>query len=305
MSVPELQAAPQITIDPDFADSSLDIVLISSDNVGFRIHSYVLKTTSSVFADMLSLPRSNEESGNIHLTETSAELRPLMLFVASKGIPTDLDGFESVLILADKYDMKGVASTVQQVISASIAKFKDPNPFRLYAIACRFDILLVKKEVFRQLLDVDIQSEPYQEWSERLDPVDLAQLLAKRRSLRRAVDKRLSNLLVADDNHLDQWMFSCPVHPHDRSSLPNYLVGFLTGLRAAVYRELDQRPSGIGIVKPGFIEPHFIDTPPDTFIFCATFHPSGEIMSKTSQDILGEVHTYLHTLINAMELEMR
>ena len=53
-----------------------DLILLTSDNVKFRVHSVVLKAGSGVFRDMLELARPNEQNSSepINLSKTRATI---------------------------------------------------------------------------------------------------------------------------------------------------------------------------------------------------------------------------------------
>lgn len=125
-------SAPPIVFHPDFNYPEDDVVLKTSDNVGFRVHSAILRRASTVFSDMLALAQSPSvplPNGDIAIPlEESKEVVELGLsIVSSRPIsPTSLSNhhsFRRVVLFCDKYGMNGALSMLEayaQVASAGL-----------------------------------------------------------------------------------------------------------------------------------------------------------------------------------------
>ncbi|KAJ7209591.1 hypothetical protein GGX14DRAFT_452110 [Mycena pura] len=128
---------------PSFSSSDGDIVLAAKGgNLFFRLHSFVLKTTSSWFRTMLSLPQGQSALEVIYMDEEEGTHPPytldLLLRMVS-GLPllpvADYDVVDKILFAAEKYDMPGPVSTMRLLVMTP--PFLD-QPFRLYTVACRY-----------------------------------------------------------------------------------------------------------------------------------------------------------------------
>ncbi|KZP28592.1 hypothetical protein FIBSPDRAFT_1039357 [Athelia psychrophila] len=135
------------TYDPAFSDEEATIVLTSSDDVNYRLHSFTLRTTSGFFRGMISLPQKPSgddaskvgEDEQIALSEGSKVLG--ILFRIISGLLVDkwgsLDEVKDILAAAQKYDMPGPISAIRSVVT-SPPRLQE-QPLQCYAIAARYD----------------------------------------------------------------------------------------------------------------------------------------------------------------------
>ncbi|OCH91528.1 hypothetical protein OBBRIDRAFT_523500 [Obba rivulosa] len=144
-SSPDLLPAP-----PPFDKSTADIILVTFDNVAFRVHSQLLSLASGFFEDMLSLPQpaldseSNMGVGDaqplyddlplITLSERSGTLETLLRFLYPVPDPTlvQVEELDAILEAALKYDMVEAVGRLRERLRG----FVDKAPLEVYCIAC-------------------------------------------------------------------------------------------------------------------------------------------------------------------------
>ncbi|KAJ9106426.1 hypothetical protein QFC21_001572 [Naganishia friedmannii] len=117
-----------------YNDPLADVVLMSTDGIGFRIHDYYLKAASPVFRDMLSLPT---RVGPIQLPETSEAIRVVLdetTNIITTGTRPSFHVMTEALQLAKRLDMKGPTVQIQERF-----RHYQNDVMRLFAWACQQD----------------------------------------------------------------------------------------------------------------------------------------------------------------------
>ncbi|KAK7443535.1 hypothetical protein VKT23_015708 [Stygiomarasmius scandens] len=178
---------------PLFDSSYADIVLSSSDDVLYRIHSYTLRHASGFFRTMFSLPqpkcpsvdRNSEDSEEvsepepIRTHETSYILTLFLLLLSGKpcpvipswGSPTSqaklqatnsgnlscCDVIERVLSLAEIWDAPGPISFIRMGITSPTLLATEP--VRIYAFACHFGWSEARDVAAQRTLTLDLLRE--------------------------------------------------------------------------------------------------------------------------------------------------
>ena len=122
-----------------FNQLSADITLRTPDLVDFHVHSQILSQASPIFADMLSLPQPPSPSVArplIDVSEDSKTLENLMrlCYPIAKPKVTELADLGSLLEAAAKYEMMGPPT----LVIPDLLDFAAQDPFKVWAIACRF-----------------------------------------------------------------------------------------------------------------------------------------------------------------------
>ncbi|KAF8625532.1 hypothetical protein AX17_006820, partial [Amanita inopinata Kibby_2008] len=129
------------TYHPLFSSPEADIVLRSLEGTLFRVHSYILRTTSGLFRTVFTLPQpptQSKDSTIISIYEPS-QLLCLLLPLLS-GQPTtppltslSLNTIIRLLFLAEKWDTPGPISYIRNIINASCSPFPSPlSPLSLF-----------------------------------------------------------------------------------------------------------------------------------------------------------------------------
>lgn len=123
-----------------FADPDGDTVLgAKGGTTFFRVHSFTLKTSSAFFRTMFSLPQKSTTGlgGVLYLDEDADTLECLLRMIC--GLPLlpveNYDLVDSLLDAIEKYDMPGPLSIIRLLVMTPPLL---DQPFRLYAVACRF-----------------------------------------------------------------------------------------------------------------------------------------------------------------------
>ncbi|KAI0724498.1 hypothetical protein C8T65DRAFT_626689 [Cerioporus squamosus] len=123
---------------PLFSDG--DLVLRSRDDTFFRVSRETMSRASPWFRTMLSLPQSSpggEPVEPISMDESADLLAGLLSIISGIELlkADDFDYLESLLRVAEKYEMLMVTSTVRLALFSPTINV--PSPIRLYGIACR------------------------------------------------------------------------------------------------------------------------------------------------------------------------
>ncbi|KAH9023515.1 hypothetical protein EDB84DRAFT_1564687 [Lactarius hengduanensis] len=123
--------------------SEADVIVRSSDGADFLVHKAILASSSPVFRDMFSLPRSpNSEAvgelATVEISEDAELVRSLItiLYPIPSEIPASYDKILALLAAAHKYDMTAVQSSIRGEVAHRQSPVLDgAQAFRAYAIA--------------------------------------------------------------------------------------------------------------------------------------------------------------------------
>ncbi|KAG2343460.1 hypothetical protein BDR05DRAFT_975988 [Suillus weaverae] len=200
----------QVSYHPLFGSPDADVVFRSSEGTYYRLHSFVLRTTSGFFRPMLSLsgsgssPDLSSDASPIGLEEKDGVLARFFTMISGMEIPQwdTLDEIEDVLHAAEKYDTPGPISIIRSAITSPRFML---DPLRVYAIAAR--------------------SQEYIPVLKRIPTDDLLRLIDLRRERRDA-------FIHAIDNEV-HFTSGCS---RDKYHHPWY------ALKLSVYMEMDERP---------------------------------------------------------------
>ncbi len=165
-----------------------DLVLLSSDDVEFNVHSLILKMSSPVFGDMLRTPRSQATSTEsaaeaVVLAEPAAVLSLLLDIVyPGRGQLQNVDFGGHLLLLkatglaAIKYDMWAALEAIKAflVSPASIAKYPS---VRLYGIAWDLHFSRETMILSTETLKSNLNTTENQMHLEKLDVIAVLNLL--------------------------------------------------------------------------------------------------------------------------------
>jgi hypothetical protein len=224
------------------ADGS-DIVLLSSDNIKFRTHSFILKTASGVFRTTLSLPQAAgtcpQESIIGPLQEDAQTISIILRMLCGMELPA-LDSFEEVekvLVTSDKWDMPGPFSILRR-ITVPQALFDDP--LRLYILACRFGWIEAAKAASTYTLDLDLKREDLQPLLHRMESRDLLKLQELRTRRRDALLEFLQAYRVRTCSHDLNSMSS---RAYGGINLQEFPVRW-EALKLKAFLAMERRPSG-------------------------------------------------------------
>ncbi|KZT09207.1 uncharacterized protein LAESUDRAFT_542853 [Laetiporus sulphureus 93-53] len=127
-----------------FNKQSADVILRSSDNVDFRVHTTIMSVASPFFETMFAMPQPEEPAGSdvhpeaglplIHMEEDSETLGRLLRFCYPVEDP-DLDKVADlgpVLKAAVKYQMEDLLPRLKKKLTVIARR----DPLRAYVLAC-------------------------------------------------------------------------------------------------------------------------------------------------------------------------
>ncbi|OCH86909.1 hypothetical protein OBBRIDRAFT_192562 [Obba rivulosa] len=183
-------------IHTSFSSPDADIVLISRDNVHFRIHSQLLRQTSGWFRTLLSLPNNAPQAGTpdaLRLDEPSSVLDALLRIASAMEVPPlrPVDFCEEVLLAAEKYEMPGPASVVRVALTSSLL---DAPPVRVYGIATRRGWVAEARAASARTLALDLFHPALRADMDKVDAPHLMALLrlhhARKQALREVLDDK-------------------------------------------------------------------------------------------------------------------
>lgn len=131
---------------PDFDDKTDDIVLRSSDDLYFRVHSVLLPKASAVFGDMLakhqpiSLNPPSIDTPLISLDEPQDILERGLRLITASLLPDTFPNIPSLIKLAGfcaKYKLRGCVHFLHLLWQAP--RFTSENPLEIYKLACLYE----------------------------------------------------------------------------------------------------------------------------------------------------------------------
>ncbi|KAG2130701.1 hypothetical protein DEU56DRAFT_740536 [Suillus clintonianus] len=228
----------QLDYHPLFSSPDADIVFRSSEGTHYRMHSFVLRTTSGFFQPMLSLvggsgssPDSSSEASPIGLGENDDVLKRLFAMISGMEVPQwdSLDKLEHVLHAAEKYDMPGPISTIRSAITAP--RFME-DPLRVYAIAARYQWEEALQPAAEGCFAIAIHHQQYIPILKRIPSDDLLRLIDLRRERRDAFLHAIDHeVQFTSGNNADKC--SCSRSTDHRGWY---------ALKLAVYMEMDKKP---------------------------------------------------------------
>ncbi|WWC69029.1 uncharacterized protein I206_102965 [Kwoniella pini CBS 10737] len=126
----------------NFNDTDKDLVIISSDDIAFRVDSFILQAHSSVFRSMLSI--NNSENNDVHLDHSHQALE--MYLSALNGYELKLKcyhwkSFKEGIELCNLYDTPFIGTKMLSQVTP-IDLFGDHIGHELFVLASTFNDIL-------------------------------------------------------------------------------------------------------------------------------------------------------------------
>lgn len=202
------------TYHPRFNSPEADIVLTSSEDTAYRVHSFTLRNTCGYFRSILpqnlagasssstfgagaagdrrgaeinsGLPFDSHTGtiGPIEMPEKDMPLCHILSLLS--GLPytplTSIDDVDEALCLAKRLDAPGPVSIIRSSLITPV--FLSEQPLRLYAIATKFGWVEEAQIASTETLALDLYYEGYKEDLERISPRALMRLLRLHRKRR-------------------------------------------------------------------------------------------------------------------------
>ncbi|KAI0662751.1 hypothetical protein C8Q70DRAFT_893470, partial [Cubamyces menziesii] len=227
---------------PAFSSPNADVVLLSVDSVRFRVPSELLSRSSAWFRTMLSLPQGPgmDRTEAIPVDEPSDVLADVLSIVNGSDLPAldQVDRLETLLAVADKYEMSMVTAVVRMALSSRLL---DVSPIRLYGIACRMSWKREAMEASSRTLTTSLLSPAAQVELAALEPSQRDKLLDLHR-------RRREELFVALDNETTFYanVRAGPCNTGDANSTCTTPLDHSNwwALKYALLKRWDERPIG-------------------------------------------------------------
>ena len=237
-----------------------DLILLTSDNVKFRVHSVVLKAGSGVFRDMLELARPNEQNSSepINLSETRATLEQVFLFLypVDETIlprPATFEGALEMCEVATKYDMPLALAGMRSVILGAKEYYGDG--IDVYIYACRHGWDDVADVASTATLTVGLSEESVLKKLNVLDGPSLYKLFKLHTLRKKQIVDSIQEMKFVEGSFHDPLpcpsALNCSCYEDDPDVLdgPTGPTAVLDVLRGTVSLALDQRPLGDTVPK--------------------------------------------------------
>ncbi|KAM5536665.1 hypothetical protein V8D89_009760, partial [Ganoderma adspersum] len=163
---------PSRTVAPaPFNQPSADITLRTPDLVDFHVHSQILSQASPIFADMLSLPQPSSPSATRPLVDVSEDSKTLenlmrLCYPIAKPKVAELADLASLLEAAAKYEMVGPPA----LVNPDLLDFAAQDPFKVWAIACRFGPVLEPAAQCAVARMVEMSKDHYRQQQQNWQP---------------------------------------------------------------------------------------------------------------------------------------
>jgi hypothetical protein len=228
----------------DFDDEDGDITLCSNDNpsIRFRTSKFLLKKASKYFKDMFSLKRSPNEDDIVHLDHNAQTVEGLLRMISGMEIPClkSLDIIEPLLHAAEFYQMPGPISITRELIWSST----EFDPFRLYALACRYEWHELANQASHRTLGFDITSKAVAPYLRKIYDEHLHNLTQLHWTRRK--DLRIDLVAHTPFAQITSHCSACSARK------PNGEISMLYEYQ--VYMEMERRPLGDTICTAEFFE---------------------------------------------------
>ncbi|KAJ6497830.1 hypothetical protein C8R45DRAFT_984396 [Mycena sanguinolenta] len=241
------ESRTQQVFHPLFSSPDGDIVLAAKGgNMWFRMHTFVLKTASSWFRAMLSLPQGQSPSGDVNVIfmEEDEDTLELLLRMIS-GLPLitidHYDVIDKILFAAEKYDMPGPMSIMRLLVMTPPLL---DQPFRLYTVACRYGWPEEASFASTQTLTHHLHDPEVRSRLGRLSTDALLKLFSLHHSRKEALRDRLNRPpFVASDYSANCGNCHSPIDYHTWRELKYRMI-----------QEIEVRPLGDTILDKGLAE---------------------------------------------------
>ena len=180
-----------------FDAEDADLILRAADRGEFRVHRCILSVASPVFRDMFTFPQSLDTAQklpHVDLAEPTTTLDVLLRYIYPIPSPKieDFATLTNVLVSAEKYGAEGVTSRLRTILASS--HFLNFDPFRVYAIACRWSFLEEAKLASTLIVSVDLakQGKECMEEMKYMSGLDYHRLLVLQQTRKDMVQKAVT-----------------------------------------------------------------------------------------------------------------
>ncbi|KAJ0180911.1 hypothetical protein K1T71_002996 [Dendrolimus kikuchii] len=125
-----------------------DFCIESADGIKFKVHKMIISAHSEVFKAMLKEETAESQNNYVKLIDVNGDDLRCMLEFMYTGTVNDLDkvDFVSLLMLSDRYDLKGLRELAQYALAKQI---NIDNALDILIIADMYDSDMLKRETFK------------------------------------------------------------------------------------------------------------------------------------------------------------
>lgn len=258
---PSTQETAAYSIHADYQDTDADLVLLSSDEIVFRVHSFILKRASITFRDMLELSREQSERPEepIRLNETSLVIGDLLHYIypdSSKipRVPAKFDHAVDLFTAMDKFQMPKAMAMLRKTIMAIPYSTKPDKALRIYVLACKFNWKEEAGLMLASTVKVELDSSGSLKLMRNLDEEQIAALtnIREQQEARMlSVCELLSTKALREAIVTDGKKSGCGRPSHARQ-LDARRASLAEGLKSIAATELDKSPGGYSLLSIGF-----------------------------------------------------
>ncbi|RXK41972.1 hypothetical protein M231_00693 [Tremella mesenterica] len=146
---------------PEYDDENADLILVSSDETRFKVHSYYLKAASVIFRNMLQNPDSMAQSGErpmIHLTDSTIEtaniLRAALDVLYGKQFPDDHRKYHARLLkvirFLQKYECEGSIDKIRLLLHRWITSPDTSAAWSAFIVSAALDDIVTCSRAIRR-----------------------------------------------------------------------------------------------------------------------------------------------------------
>lgn len=166
---------------PLYSSPDADLVLLSTDGLKFRVHSFIMSMASeNPFGDMLEIGRDEQEGIDdaVPMYEASDVVQAILAIIyPNQAFPAigTCDFASRLLSTAEKFHMHKVTSAVRSVIM-NHPHFRISQPLELYLMATRYGFDEEAKLALTAVLDVNLTSPTHFETLKKFDVESLLKL---------------------------------------------------------------------------------------------------------------------------------
>ncbi|KAH9018776.1 hypothetical protein EDB83DRAFT_172749 [Lactarius deliciosus] len=214
-----------------------DIIVRTSDLVGFLVHKSVLASSSSVFRDMFTLPDpSNDGTTNglvVDISEDAELVRSLitMLYPIPSELPASYDKILALLAAAQKYEMHAVQSSIRAEVARGPSPTLDgAQVFRAYAIASSSGLRPEMEMAARLTLDQPMTFDHLGDELRLFEGRALRELSSFREQCRDNLASCFKSFLDIDSGPSKIWV-GCPGHKTEQLDSAKNIFGKGRGRR--------------------------------------------------------------------------
>ncbi|KZP28598.1 hypothetical protein FIBSPDRAFT_244555 [Athelia psychrophila] len=228
-------------LDPSFSSHDADILICSSDNTSYRMHSQILRAFSHFFRTMLSLPQPHSDDQTqmepISMEENAKVLGTLFRIIYGLEISRweSFHDFVSVLDAARKYGMPGVIGLMRLMTTSPTFL---SEPLQVYVVATQFGWKEEAKTASEYTLTLNIYAVEHEPELKKLSTEYLLKLLKLHQSRKDKFKEQLNDPMgrFASGNVTTKcWSQNCTLlkNNHAWQALKLYMTC-----------AMDQRPKG-------------------------------------------------------------